>query len=163
MIKICILILLLPAQLAASEFRRFGPLEVTTQATAGAIGAGIGYLFLRNEIGAHASGATMELSGRETLVGLSVGFTLGVIFAGKIFHAKGNPFLTLAGNLIPFFGPLLAFHLSLGNNLFSDAMALFNLHGDRLTFGLPLPHRRTFNREVYDDTVYYVNLAMLHI
>lgn len=161
MLKSALIIISLQLPAAAMEFRRFGSLELGTQVTSGALGAGIGYLFLHSSLASETTAGSAELSTAQAFTGICIGYTLGVLFAGKIFSGAGNPFLTLAGNLIPFLGPLLLYHLSAGNRLFTESLTLFNLSGNRLSFGLPLPYRRSGRFDLPGETTYYATLAAI--
>jgi hypothetical protein len=158
-----LLLFLIQLPLWAGEFQKFDPLPLGAQAAAGALGAGIGYLFLKSSIEFDAGIPSAGLSAGQSLIGLSLGYTLGVLFSGKFFQGKGNPFITLAGNLLPFIGPLVAYHLTSGSNGFSESLALFNLNEKKLTLGLPIPYRKMAKPEQAANTVYYVNLVIIHL
>jgi hypothetical protein len=159
MARTALLLLTLQAPLAAVDFRRFGAIELGAQATSGAMCAGLGYLFLQSSV--QLENPAGQLSPVAAIAGLSIGYSLGILFSGKIFRTSGNPFATLAGNIVPFFGPLAAYHLSVGSHLFTESLALFNLHGDHLAFGLPLPFRKASRFDQPGDTIYYVHLATI--
>jgi len=151
--------LLISAPLWGGSFQKFGSLSLGAQASGGLVGAGIGYLFLQSSL-THESGSS-ELSLGQTFAGLSVGYTLGILFSGKIFQGKGNPFLTLIANCVPFFGPLFVYHISSGSKGFSESLALFNLSGGELSYGLPIPYRKTGIYPLSNEALYYVNLATI--
>ena len=157
-----IILILLPLPLCALEFRKFGVTELGTQATSGLVGAGIGYLFLQSNLAQDNPAAAQGMNAGQTLISLSVGYTLGVLFSGKLFHGRGNPFLTLAANFIPLVGPLAAYHLSSGSYGFSEVLALFNLNAGRLTLGLPIPYRKTLPTDLPGETRYIVNLVTIN-
>jgi len=159
MAKRALLLLALQLPVSALEFRKFGSLELGAQATSGALCAGLGYLFLQSSVALEDPSASLSPAGAFT--GLSIGYTLGVLFSGKVFKGAGNPFLTLAGGVVPFIGPLVAYHLSAGSRLFTESLALFNLTGDKLAFGLPLPFRKASRFDQPGDTIYYANLVTI--
>lgn len=159
-----IVLFLLQWPLWGIEFRRFDSLQLGIQTTSGVIGAGLGYLFLQ-QISFESMGnrGTAQITPVQALAGLSAGYTLGVIFSGKIFQARGNPFLTFAGNLVPLLGPLIIYHLTAGSVGFSDALALFHLSAGRLSLGLPIPHRNSSRFDRDGDVLYYVNLVTISL
>lgn len=159
-----IVLFLLQWPLWGIEFRRFDSLQLGIQTTSGVIGAGLGYLFLRQSstetAGARESG---QITPVQALTGLSVGYTLGVIFSGKLFQGRANPFLTFAGNLVPLLGPLVIYHLTAGSVGFSDALALFHLNAGRLSLGLPIPYRNSGRFDRDGDVLYSVNLVTISL
>jgi hypothetical protein len=157
------LLLLLQLPLWGVEFEKFGALPLSAQATSGVVSAGIGYLFLKNSVEPDPATGATKLTTGQTLIGLSLGYTLGILFSGKLFQGQGNPFFTLIGNLVPFIGPLFAYHLSAGSSGFSEALALFNLEAGKLSLGLPVPYRKTGGDEQPADTRYYLNLVIINL
>lgn len=163
LLRILPLSLALPAGLSALEFQKFGGRELGAQLTAGIAGAGLGYLYLQGSAAEDPNSAVTGLSASQTLLGLSLGYTLGILFSGKIFQGCGNPFLTLVGNAIPFAGPLLAYHLSAGSAGFSESLALFNLHSGKLSLGLPIPYRKLGRFDEPREALYYINLVIINL
>lgn len=147
----------------SAEFQKFGSREMGTQLTAGIAGAGLGYLYLQGSLAAESTSGTVGLSAGQTLAGISLGYTLGILFCGKLFQGRGNPFLTFFGNVVPFAGPLIAYHLTAGSVGFSESLALFNLTADKLSLGLPIPYRRLGRFDQTGEVLYYLNLVIINL
>lgn len=164
-----LLLLALPLSLALPTgtwtlgFEKFGGLQLGTQLTAGIAGAGLGYLYLQGSAAETLNSPAAGLSAGQTLAGISLGYTLGILFSGKIFQGRGNPFLTLVGNIVPFAGPLVAYHLSAGSAGFSESLALFNLHSEKLSLGLPIPYRKLGRFDEPREALYYINLVIINL
>ena len=155
--------LLVSAPAPALDFRKFGSQELSTQLTAGIACAGLGYLYLQGGVDAEPATARGDLNFGEAIAGISLGYTLGILFSGKIFQGQGNPFFTLIGNIVPLAGPLFAYHLSAGSAGFSESLALFNLHAEKLSLGLPIPYRKLGRFDEPRDAIYYLNLVIINL
>lgn len=156
--KKTLLLLFIQWPLTAGEFRRFGATALTVQIGVGSLSATLSYLFVRQVAVENSTTATP--GALPALTAISAGYTLGILFGGSIFGGKANPFATLVGNLVPFIGPLIVYHLSEGSALFSDQLSLFNLQHGRLTPGLPCPYRRA-RADLSTEALYYLNIATI--
>ncbi|MFO1471643.1 MAG: hypothetical protein U1F27_11460 [Turneriella sp.] len=157
--KKTLLLLVFEWPLAAGDFRPFGAEPIAAQIGVGSLSATLSYLFVRQSMVENSPASTP--GALPVVAAISAGYTLGILFSGSIFGGKANPFATLAGNLLPFIGPLIAYHLSEGSALFSDQLSLFNLQHGRLTLGLPCPYRKTRSGDLSAEALFYLNIATI--